>query len=81
MKFIRDFTKLLSTKKQQFELDELKEVLNTDDEVYLLELAKEIEDLNLGKYYGSDCTVETLFLDKNNLIKVIISKLLKLISK
>ena len=81
MKFIRDFIKLLLTKKQRFELKELKEVLNTDDETYLLELANEIKGLNLGKYYYSDCTVETLFLYKNNLIKMIISKLLNLISK
>lgn len=81
MKFIRDFIKLLLTKKQQFELKELKEILNTNDEVYLLELAEEIKELNLGKYYYSDCTVETLFLYKNNLAKIIISKLLKLISK
>lgn len=78
MRFIRDFIKLLLTKKSQFELDELKRILSTEDEVYLLSFAREIKALNLGKYFYSDCTVDTLILYRSNLTKGIISRILKL---
>lgn len=74
MNFVKNLVKLIKTKSDTFELSELKEILGTNDERYLLDFAKEVEIMGVGKYYSSDCTVEKLFIYKEKVGKIALLK-------
>lgn len=65
--FDKEILSLVNTEEYSFDLSDLKETLDTDDEIYLLSLAKNVKEKGLGTYYYADATVERLKLNKTNI--------------